>query len=62
VVDKIKINSAAYKVDLTKNVPSSYDDKVAYPKKINKIKDGQDGYSLFLAIDAQFAKSTEKPR
>jgi hypothetical protein len=47
---------------LTRNVPSSFDEKVAYPKKISKLKDGQDGYSLFLAIDAQFTKSTEKPR
>lgn len=47
---------------MSKNVPSNYDDKVAYPKKISKLKDGQDGYSLFLAVDAKFAKSAEKPR
>jgi hypothetical protein len=42
-------------------VPKEYDDKVSYPKKISKLKDGQDGYSLFLSIDAKFAKSSEKP-
>ncbi len=61
VVDKVKFSSASFKVDQSDNTPSNFDQKVTYPDKINKIKDGTDGLSLFVNVEAKFEKSTEKP-
>lgn len=60
VVDTIKVSSVSYKMVSKKSFPSSFNETVNYPSKISKIKEGQDGYYLHMAVSASFAKSKEQ--
>ena len=62
VVDKIKFSSVQYSVVQKASFPSKHDSKAEFPRGVENIRQGQDGYFIHMAVDAGFTKTkNEKP-
>ena len=61
VVDKIKVNSLAYKISTTQQFPESFEKQITFPDQIRESKnlDIQEGHYLHLAVKAAFSKQTK---